>query len=369
MRTALVLPLAAALALAMGCAKDQGPGADDASAACLASDFKEGYRLIAEVAAAGKPIPHEVLAVCLDGNVTRVLETQKWDVIEDRLAATRGVLDGEPEGALAVAITRAEAILGWTEYTELTCCPGQAVERFDRLAAQELEGRAVTVLDEWYTLARDERIAAGELVVEVDGRLVVVGEIYEVLPREGYEARIGKPIVLHNVLLLAEDGSEPRRRSGDTITAGLTSEDLDLSAHRVLLARRPGAHEATAAAIVWDEAARAMVEAIHPGTLHTCEGTAVLVSSGGEPAPLLALSQCRAETERTQSLFNQRTCEVCGTRDDREFCNTGHGRNDGQALVAARPKICEELLKPGEASDDCQKLVRFTRTCSATEND
>jgi hypothetical protein len=367
MRNTLLLLMAATCTFAMGCDKDEGPGPNDASTACLANDFKEGYRLIAEISAAGTTLPDEVLAVCLDGNVTRVEETQKWDVIEDRLSATREVLQGEPEGALAVAMTRAEAILGWAEYTELTCCPDQAVERFDRLAAQELKGRAVTVLDQWYTLARDERMAAGHLVVEVDGRLVAAGEIYEVVPREGHEARIGKPLVLHNVLLLAEDRSEPKRSSGDAISGDLQSEDLDLSKHRVLLARRPGAHEATGAAIVWDEAARAMVKQIHPGTLHTCEGTSTMVTSGTESAPLLVLSQCRAETERTSALFNQRSCEVCGTRDEREFCNTGHGRNDGQALVDAKGKICEELLKPDESPDDCQKLVRFTRTCGATE--
>ncbi len=369
MRNALVLLLAATCTFTVGCAKDKGPTANDASDACLGSDFKEGYRLLDEVFTAGKAIPDEVLAVCLDGNVTRILETEKWDVIEDRLDTTRKIKEGEPEGALAVAITRAEAILAWTEYTELTCCPDQAVERFDRLAAQELEGRGGAVLEEWYTRARTERIDAGQFVVELDGRLVAAGEIYEVVPREGYEARIGKPLVLNNVLLLAEDRSEPKRSSGDAIHADLTAEGVDLSAHRVLLARRPGAHEATGTAIVWDEAAQALVAEIHPGTLHTCEGTSVLATSAGVTAPLLVFSGCRAETERTHDLFNQRTCEVCGTRDDREVCNTGQGRNDGQALVNARPKICEELLKPGEAPEDCQKHVHFSRTCGATETD
>jgi len=351
--------------LCAGCPKEAGPDADAVSTACLADDFKEGYRLMDEVHAAGKAIPDEVLAVCLDGNIDRVLETEKWDVIQTRLDTTRRVVGVEKDSSLVVALARADAVMGWTELTGRTCCVEDAADRFANLADQELGTRATEIVDEWYAKAMKERLAEGEMVITVDGRLVAVKELYEVLPRDGHADRIGKPIVLENVLLLAEDRSEPRRSSGDELAADLTSDAVDLSAHRLLLARRPGAHEATAAAIAWDDDARAMVAEIHPGTLHTCEGTGAEVKQGEESTAMLVLTACRAETQRTHDLFNRRFCDVCGTRGEREVCNKGFGRNDGQALQEATHYICDQLLEKGEPREDCQKHVHIKRTCGS----
>lgn len=363
----LMLLLAALCTFCPGCPKDVGPSTDSISTACLASDFEEGYRLMDEVAQAGKEVPNEVLAACLDGNIDQVLESEKWDVIQTRLDRTRQLMDGETHEPLVVAMARAEAVLGWTELTGKACCYEDGAHRFNNLADQEIGSAATTAVDEWFTRAVAECLAEGEMVITLNGRLLAVNELYEVLPRDGYSGRLDQPVVLANILLLAEDRSEPKRRSGDRLAADLTSEDADLATLRLLLARRPGAHEATSAAIVWDETARAMVEAIHPGTLHTCEGEGVEVKQGEQTSAMLVLTSCRAETERTHDLFNRRYCDVCGTRDEREVCNTGHGRNDGQALVNAKDPICEELLRDGEGKEECQKHVRFTRTCGSNE--
>ncbi len=349
------------LAATAGCKREPtGPTHDDVKATCLDGEAREG---LVQLGLIEGEAPDEVLVTCTQAAAQRALEHDEWDTLEDWLERLPGGDDVDPD--LYLARYAARCGLAYAAMTGKTCCEGAGEAAFAELSSV-IEGEPTLrgVFEEWYAKTRDEKLAAGELFVEADGLVSYVQALHDLAAADRYEAATGQPLVLHNVLLMAEDRSEPRRRSGDALeSSAVLGGDLEVTDHRVLLARRPGAMEPTAAALAWNDDNRAMVAAIHPGVLHTCEGTVAPIIRGEHTTGILVLATCRAETERTDALFSRRWCEVCGERGEQRACYEGRGRNDGQAIEQVKPKICADLLQEGEDPADCPKLVRWSRKC------
>jgi hypothetical protein len=354
---------------ATGCKREPaGPTHDDVAATCRDGEPRQG---LVQAGLVEGDAPQDVLVACMQAAAQRALEHDEWDTLDDWLGAAPAgdPRDFEPE--LYLAAYAARCAMAYAGVTGKYCCEGDGASAFAELSTQ-VEGDPVLrgVFDEWYTKTRTHKLAAGELFVEADGMVVFVGELHDLTSADRGRSFQDVPLVLHNVLLMSEDRSEPRRHSGDPLVAGARlGDERDASAHRLLLARRPGAMEPSAAAIAWTAENRATVESIHPGVLHTCEGQVTTRTEGKILTHVLALDTCRAENDRTDALFNKRWCEVCGERDEIQFCAIGKGRSDNQAVEAVKDEICSQLMREGEDPAECARLVRWSRKCDDNTQD
>jgi len=362
--TISLIALGAALSLLAACGGGK-PAAPDAFESCEAGKVDEGLRLAKAEAAEGL-LTDEALGRCIAATVIAADERGEWKLLPGRIGDAMDLAPDEPGPDVTAAELEARAALAYALATERLCCHYDGLAQFQALLEQVVGQPAeqVDTVERWYGRTHEELLEQGQWVVDVEGRMFyapTVGAVVPAHPEDAYKALLGKEVVLHNVLMMEQTHVTPTIRSGDRLDASW--KGVDRVAHRVVVLRRPGAADGTPVTVVWGEAWDTLLDGLHPGHLHTCEGTVVEAQRKGQPQGLLVLQRCQEEAARTETLFHQRKCTVCGERDGEEVCRDGYGRNDGQAFQAASGPVCSELLHFDEVFEDCPKVVTMTRTC------
>ncbi len=369
------IPFALVLAAALPALSSCGGGAEppaDAHELCQQGEVDEGFRTMkAEAQDPAIGLQDETLGRCLAAAVIAADERGEWQELPDRLGAAEALAPAEKGPAATAAAIEARAALAHARSTDRLCCLHDGLAQYDELATTLADAppEQVEIVERWYGRTRDERLREGQWLVELGGRMIyapTVGAIVPAQPADAYRARLGQELVLHNVLLMAETKDEPRVASGAALPRDQGAATLGRD-HRAMVVRRPGAADGTVVAARWSEAWDALVAELHPGKLHTCRGTVEEIDRGGSAAGVVVLQSCAREDARTDALFRQRRCTVCGTRDGREVCHDGYGRNDGQAFQAAGTAVCQELLLFDERIEDCPQKVQMSRWCEPND--
>lgn len=345
------------------------PTPADASAECEAGRVEEGFALIKEIGRVETTaeVSPDLVAICLDAAVEAADGKGAWASLANQLRVV-DQLGGMPASAtLEDSLTSARAAVAYARVSGDLCCLQEGLDEFEALqgeAAPAAADPARAEIDHWYGRARDGRVDAGEWVVEVAGRMVFEPAMVDVLPdldAESGRAQVGQPVILHNALLLTASKGEPTTTSGSPFPHGIG--DGDGTDYRTMMVRKPGEGEGTALAAAWSEAWDALLADLQPGVMHTCEGQLVEARGPDGPFGTVVLHACTPEKARTDALFRQRVCTVCGTREGREVCHVGFGRSDTQAAAMAKEKVCSELLGFEEFPASCGSLVKMKRSC------
>ncbi len=348
----------------------RGPTPPDAVSECEAGRIEEGFALIKEIGrveSAADQDP-EVVALCLDSAVEVAEDRGAWASLANQLRVVDQLGSMPASATLEDSLTAARAAVAYARISGDLCCLQDGLAEFDALQADAAPAAADpdrAEVDHWYRRALEGRVEAGEWVVEIGGRMVFAPAMVDVVPDlqdEGARARVGQPIVLHNALLMAARKGEPTVSSGDAYPQRI--RDAGEGDYRAIVARKPGEGDGTVLAALWDEGWTALLADLHPGVMHTCEGQLVEIEGAEGPVGAVVLHECTPETARTDALFRQRVCTVCGTREEREVCKVGFGRSDTQAAAKAKEEVCGELLGFDEFPASCGSLVQMTRSCS-----
>lgn len=365
-----VFPVSFLLAgLTLTACGSQGPTPADASAECEAGRVEEGFALIKEIGrvATSSEVSPDVVAICLDAAVEAADERGAWASLANQQRVVGQLGEMPASATLEESLTSARAAVAYARVGGDLCCLQEGLDEFEALqgeAAPAAADPARADIDHWYGRARDGRVDAGEWVVEVAGRMVFAPAMVDVLPDLGAEsgrAQVGQPVILHNALLMAASKGEPTTTSGTPFPHSIGEEAG--AEYRTLLVRKPGERDGTALAAAWDEDWDALLADLQPGVMHTCEGQLVEARGPDGPVGTVALRTCTPETVRTEAIFRQRVCTVCGTREGREVCHVGFGRSDTQAAAMAKEKVCGELLGFEEFPAACGSLVKMKRSC------
>ena len=308
----------------------------------------------------------DTVAACLDAAVAAADEDGAWTSLANQLRVVEQLGSTLESPALARAETDARAAVAYARTMGDLCCLKDGLDLFDGLRtdpAMEGADAMQRTVQGWYSRARDARIEDGEWVVEVGGQMVFATALVDVVPAAGTPAhteRVGQPVTLHNALLKSETKDTPPRLAGSP-WAGGTGEGGTVEL-RTALVRKPGQKDATAIAAEWSDEWDALLAELAPGVLHTCEGRIAAPSAEGGQGTLV-LQSCSPEAARTDALFRQRVCTVCGKRDGREVCHVGFGRSDVQAAAQAKGQVCDELLNFDEFAAACGTLIEMSRSC------
>lgn len=368
--TAMALMALIALLAACGGGRESSP---DALELCEQGNVEEGFRLLETEAADPQiGITDATLGRCLAAAVVAADERGEWKQLPERLDKIQTLASAEPGPELVAAEIEARAALAHARCTDRLCCLHDGLAQYQALhdAVAGDSPERVDIVERWYTTTRDEMFREGQWVVEIDGRMSyapTVGAVIPARPEEAYRELLGKEIVLNNVLMMAETKGSAPQRSGDRFGREIDA-GLDAARHRKMIVRRPGAADGTVVAGVWSEAWDSLLADLHPGVLNTCRGTVIEVKRQGIAGGLLEIEECTVEQKRTDALFRQRKCTVCGVRDDQEVCHDGYGRNDGQAFHSASELICAELLLFDETPADCISKVQMSRWCGPNDD-
>ena len=351
-----------------GCA-DRGPKPADAAEACARGRVEEGFSLIKEIARIDTPaeLDTPTVVTCLEASLMAAEDGDQWSSLSNHLAVIDQLNVALMTSDLESAVAAARAGVAYARVTGRLCCLEDGLKEFDALSSRAAPAAGDPMqmeLDHWYELAREERIHAGEWVVEVGARVVFAPGMADVVPMRDdprFSEWLDQPVTLHNALIQAETHGEPRRVSGAPLAVRVG--DGEPGAHRTWLIRRPGEIDGTVTAVAWDEHWQALLDDLQPGVLHTCEARIVDARGGEGPVGPLVVQACRAEPDRTEALFRKRVCTVCGVRDEREVCHVGFGRSDTQAAAQAKEHVCKDLLQFHESPAACGSLVNMQRSC------
>ncbi len=343
-----------------------GPSSADAREACGAGRVEEGFALIKEIGQVDTTADQDAdtVATCLDAALVAAEDDGAWTSLANQLRVVDQLDPTLTSSDLERAETEARAAVAYARVVGDLCCLQDGLEAFDTLQGDAAPAGADPLrgtVDDWYERARDARVAEGEWVVEVGGRMVFATALADVVPpvdSPAHAARLGQPITLHNALLKSETKTEPVVRAGDP-WPGASPSPVEL---RTALIRKPGQRDGTPYPAEWSSGWDALLADLAPGVLHTCEGRLAEPATAGEQGQLV-LTTCRPEAGRTEALFRQRVCTVCGERDGREVCHVGFGRSDVQAAAKAKDEVCGELLSFDEFPASCGTLIQMTRSC------
>ncbi len=356
---------AGGLLLAVGCGSADGVDIGDL---CREDKVVTAFTEMEAREDAGAPVPAADLAACLEAATDLAIQEASWSTLATRLALVQRLAGDDQHKALRLAMVRAAAVGAHARLIGEAGEMEQGIEEFDRLRADtEGDPEARTIVDQWFDRGRDEVLQSGELMVEIDGEMVFASSVYAVVPSqqpEVWRPRVGKPVILHNVLLRPECPDEGLSSGGEF--DDLTSDSVSADTHRMLLIRRPGTAECVPTAVAWSDAWESQIAAIDPAMLHTCVGTIVAAGIGAAEGATVLVESCRAESERTRRLLRRRKCRVCTIVDDEEICAPGWGRSDQQAGAQATRALCEQLLGPGADVNQCRRDHRTTRRCINT---
>ena len=345
-----------------------GPVPADAREACEAGRVEEGFVLIKDIGRVDTTAEQDAdtVAACLDAAVAAADEDGAWTSLANQLRVVEQLGPTLESPALARAGIDARAAVAYARIVGELCCLKDGLEAFDGLRADPAAEGADTLqrtVEGWYSRARDARIQDGEWVVEVGERMVFATALVDVVPAAGTPAhaeRLGQPVTLHNALLKSETRDQPPRVAGSPWTGG--AGEAGTVELRTALVRKPGQKDATAIAAEWSDDWDALLADLAPGVLHTCEGR-IAAPPAEDGQGTLVLQSCRPEDARTDALFRQRVCTVCGSRDGREVCHVGFGRSDVQAAAQAKEQVCDELLNFDEFAAACGTLIEMSRSC------